>query len=257
MKKNKTIIKNIACAVFIATMMSILVCTGCTNKREANDISVRQASQNITEKVVNEKIAKEQREKAIEANNEALTKIKSDTEANLATQASEREEAARIAEENKAVREAAAQASSSQNSYSQPSYYYDNSDYEEEVDSTEAEETEETEEIEEAVAESDTGSVETANGTVAKQDSSHFKRDGVIYDENGTRYTWYSSNVLHHYRTSEWSVNDEGFYETSDGNLVVASEDYPEGTIIDTPYGTAEVLDNGCDSGTVDFYVNY
>lgn len=88
-------------------------------------------------------------------------------------------------------------------------------------------------------------------------EASNFMRDGVRYDDNGTRYTYYSSNVAYHYRTSEWTPNENGMYETSDGYLVVASSDYPQGTIIDTPWGQAQVLDSGCSSGTVDMYVNY
>lgn len=252
MKKNKTIIGISVAVVCIVIAICCVVSRGDSPKDNKTDITVKQAAQTVSRKVIDEKTRQEQREKTIEANNEALAKIKADTESSLTAQAAEREEAARVAEEARIAREAAAKTVATQ-SYSQPSYYYGNSDYEE-VESTDMAEVEE---AVETSSEENSGTVETANGTVTKQDPSHFKRDGVIYDENGTRYTWYSSNVLHHYRTNEWSANSEGFYETSDGNLVVASEDYPEGTIIDTPYGTAEVLDSGCDSGTVDFYVNY
>lgn len=86
---------------------------------------------------------------------------------------------------------------------------------------------------------------------------SNFRSDGVWYDEN-YRYTWYSSNDLYHYRTSEWTAGDDNIYRDSDGYVVVASSDYPEGTVIEnTPFGTVKVYDSGCASGTLDVYTNY
>ena len=80
---------------------------------------------------------------------------------------------------------------------------------------------------------------------------------GIIDGVNGTRETAYSSNVLYHYRTSEWLTDEYGFYRTDDGYYVVASNDYPEGTVIETTRGEAMVLDGGCDNGIVDFYTNW
>lgn len=80
---------------------------------------------------------------------------------------------------------------------------------------------------------------------------------GIIDGVNGTRETAYSSNVLYHYRTSEWTPDEYGFYRTSDGYYVVASSDYEQGTVIETSRGEAMVLDSGCDSGIVDFYVDW
>ena len=80
---------------------------------------------------------------------------------------------------------------------------------------------------------------------------------GIIDGVNGTRETAYSSNVLYHYRTSEWQPDEYGFYRTDDGYYVVASSDYEQGTIIETSRGEAMVLDSGCDSGIVDFYCNW
>lgn len=80
---------------------------------------------------------------------------------------------------------------------------------------------------------------------------------GVVDGPNGTTETAYSSNVLYHYRTSEWTPDEYGFYRTDDGYYVVASNDYEEGTVIETSRGEAMVLDGGCDSGIVDFYVNW
>lgn len=80
---------------------------------------------------------------------------------------------------------------------------------------------------------------------------------GVVDGPNGTIETAYSSNVLYHYRTSEWSPDEYGFYRTSDGYYVVASNEYEEGTVIETSRGEAMVLDGGCAEGYIDFYTNW
>ena len=78
-------------------------------------------------------------------------------------------------------------------------------------------------------------------------------RDGVDSDTE----TWYSSNRAYHYRTSEWTADDEGYYRDSDGYYVVASNDYPEGSVVTTSKGEAKVYDSGTDSGNIDMYVNW
>lgn len=84
-----------------------------------------------------------------------------------------------------------------------------------------------------------------------------FQSDGVWYDEN-YRYTWYSSNVLHHYRTDEWTAGSDGIYRDADGYVVVASSDHPQETVIEgTPFGACKVYDTGCPSGTLDVYTNF
>lgn len=80
---------------------------------------------------------------------------------------------------------------------------------------------------------------------------------GVVDGPNGTIETAYSSNVLYHYRTNEWTPDEYGFYRTSDGYYVVASNEYEEGTVIETSRGEAMVLDGGCDAGYIDFYTNW
>ena len=82
-----------------------------------------------------------------------------------------------------------------------------------------------------------------------------FMQAGVRAGVDSATETWYSSNQAYHSRTSEWSTDDEGYYKTDDGYYVVASNDYPEGSIINTSKGEAKVLDSGTDSGNVDFYV--
>lgn len=77
--------------------------------------------------------------------------------------------------------------------------------------------------------------------------------DGV-YEYGGRVETYYSSNVAYHYRTPEWTVDEQGFYRTSEGYYVVAASDYEQGELIETSMGTAQVLDSGCDVGITDFY---
>lgn len=97
----------------------------------------------------------------------------------------------------------------------------------------------------------------TAPAAPKSSTGSNFKADGVWSDEN-YRYTWYSSNVLHHYRTSEWTPDANGVYRDSDGYAVVASSDHSQGTVIsNTPFGAAKVYDSGCASGTLDVYTNF
>lgn len=86
--------------------------------------------------------------------------------------------------------------------------------------------------------------------------SGSFKSQGVIY-QNGIRYTYYSSNVLYHYRTPEWTAGSDGIYRDSAGYIVVASSDHSQGSVVSTPFGAGKVYDSGCASGTIDIYTNF
>ena len=86
--------------------------------------------------------------------------------------------------------------------------------------------------------------------------SGSFKSQGVIY-QNGIRYTYYSSNVLYHYRTPEWNADSDGIYRDSAGYIVVASSDHSQGSIVSTPFGAGKVYDSGCALGTIDIYTNF
>lgn len=87
--------------------------------------------------------------------------------------------------------------------------------------------------------------------------SSDLRTAGVLYDSN-YRYTYYSSNVLYHYRTPEWTPDSNGYYRDSDGYVVVASSDHAQGTVINSEIlGPCKVYDSGCASGTLDVYTNY
>lgn len=77
---------------------------------------------------------------------------------------------------------------------------------------------------------------------------------GVNYHDGRTE-TYYSSNVLYHCRTDEWTVDEEGFYRTDEGYYVVAASDMEEGTTFEGSKGTCIVLDCGCAEGVTDYYV--
>lgn len=79
---------------------------------------------------------------------------------------------------------------------------------------------------------------------------------GVNYHEGRTE-TFYSSNVLYHYRTSEWTLDEEGFYRDSEGRYVVAASDMEQGTVFQGSKGECIVLDCGCALGITDYYVNW
>ena len=82
------------------------------------------------------------------------------------------------------------------------------------------------------------------------------QQSGVNY-YGGRTETYYSSNVLYHYRTSEWTVDNEGFYRTNEGYYVVAASDMPQSTTFEGSKGTCIVLDSGCNTGVTDYYVNW
>lgn len=84
-----------------------------------------------------------------------------------------------------------------------------------------------------------------------------FKSQGII-NQNGYRYSYYSSNVLRHYRTDEWTAGDDGIYRDSDGYVIAASDAHPQGSTVDTPFGKGKVYDTGVGrNDTIDIYTNY
>lgn len=97
---------------------------------------------------------------------------------------------------------------------------------------------------------SNTQIVYSGNGSGLTQSS------GVNY-HGGRRETYYSSRVLYHYRTPEWTVDSEGFYRTAEGYYVVAASDMAQGTIFQGSKGLCQVLDSGCSGNTTDYYVNW
>ena len=106
----------------------------------------------------------------------------------------------------------------------------------------------------ENIEEESTYSEEIENNTVNTDGLTTF--NGVNYYDGRTE-TYYSSNVLYHQDTDEWTADDEGFYRTDEGYYVVAASDMPQGTTFEGSKGTCIVLDNGCDEGVTDYYVNW
>lgn len=82
-------------------------------------------------------------------------------------------------------------------------------------------------------------------------------RSGGVNSFGGRRETWYSSRVLYHYRTSEWTPDANGVYRDSDGYVVVAASDLAQGSVVETSHGTGKVYDSGCAAGTTDIYTNW
>lgn len=78
-----------------------------------------------------------------------------------------------------------------------------------------------------------------------------------VYYFNGRKETYYSSAVLYHYKTEEWTIDQEGCYRDNNGYYIVASNDYKYGTVVKMSKGLGKVYDCGCDSGTLDVYVNW
>jgi len=83
-----------------------------------------------------------------------------------------------------------------------------------------------------------------------------FAQDGVR-EYNGRTETWYSSNQAYHYRTSEWTVDGEGYYRDDAGHYVVAASDMPEGTVFEGSKGECIVLDSGAEAGVTDYYTAF
>ena len=136
--------------------------------------------------------------------------------------------------------------------------------YEEESQLTEAtEESEPEEEVESEYYEEP--SYEETYYQESYQSSDYgnsFKSAGVVYGDDGTRYTWYSQRVLPGGGLTELNnngrhVNDEGFVCDGDGYIAISSSDHEQGTIIDTPFGEGKVYDSGCASGTIDVYTDF
>jgi len=80
---------------------------------------------------------------------------------------------------------------------------------------------------------------------------------GGVYYYNGRKETYYSSRVLYHYKTHEWSLDNEGFYHDANGYYVVAASDMPFGTVFNCSKGSCIVLDTGCAAGVTDYYTSW
>lgn len=97
------------------------------------------------------------------------------------------------------------------------------------------------------------------DGGVYCNDPYNFKQLGVLND--GThRYTYYSSNVARHYKTDQWTAGSDGIYRNSAGQIIVASDKYPQGYVGWSDEFQSEfcVEDTGVGrDDTLDVYVNF
>lgn len=103
-----------------------------------------------------------------------------------------------------------------------------------------------------------------ATGGVGKYTGGSFKiphnfRSAGVLSDSKFRYTYYSSRVLYHYKTPQWTLCKDGLYRDSKGRVIVASDDYKHGTVLQSPLlGTCIVQDCGVgSSGTLDVYVGW
>ena len=92
---------------------------------------------------------------------------------------------------------------------------------------------------------------------VASSGNTTITARGGVYYYNGRKETYYSSRVLYHHKTPEWSLDSEGFYHNANGYYVVAASDMAFGTVFDCSKGACIVLDCGCAPGVTDYYVNW
>lgn len=82
-------------------------------------------------------------------------------------------------------------------------------------------------------------------------------RSAGVNNYNGRRETYYSSNVLYHHRTGEWTQDSEGFWRDADGYYVVAAGDMAQGSTFTGSKGECKVYDSGCAAGTTDYYTGW
>lgn len=88
-----------------------------------------------------------------------------------------------------------------------------------------------------------------------------FMFNGVHQDSSGYSYSWYPERVLPGggLNIPGRHVGDEGYVVDGDGNLCVASDDLPYGTVVSVPFGsgTAVVYDCGGGHGNLDVYTSW
>ena len=106
-------------------------------------------------------------------------------------------------------------------------------------------------------AEAAQASYYNAGYTPSYANGSGLTRSAGVNNYNGRRETYYSSNVLYHYRTGEWTQDSEGFWRDSDGYYVVAAGDMAQGSTFTGSKGDCKVYDSGCAAGTTDYYTGW
>ena len=96
-----------------------------------------------------------------------------------------------------------------------------------------------------------------SNGGSYSSSSDGLTQSSGVYYYGGRKETYYSSRVLYHYRTPEWTADAEGFYRDADGYYVVAASDLPQGTVFQGSKGMCRVHDYCGIPNTTDYYVNF
>lgn len=89
-----------------------------------------------------------------------------------------------------------------------------------------------------------------------------FQFQGVVYDDEGHLYTYYSERVLPGAGLTELNENgrhsEDGFVKDGDGYIAVASSSHEKGEVVDTPFGKGKVYDTGyLQDGQIDVYVSF
>lgn len=76
---------------------------------------------------------------------------------------------------------------------------------------------------------------------------------------NGHTETYYSQKVLPGggLAIPGRHIASDGTIRDADGYIVLASDDYPRGTVVETSLGVGKVYDTGSGSGNIDLYTDW
>ena len=76
---------------------------------------------------------------------------------------------------------------------------------------------------------------------------------------NGHTETYYSQKVLPGggLAIPGRHIASDGTIRDADGYIVLASDDYPRGTVVETSRGAGKVYDTGSGSGNIDLYTDW
>ena len=134
---------------------------------------------------------------------------------------------------------------------------------EEEIVEEETQEEEETQAAEEPEEDPEEDTKSEKKAAAAENNEYYSSSDlqfmGEIYS-GGYRWTWYSQNVLPGggLDIPGRHVDENGYVCDENDRICLASTDYGYGTVVPTPFGKEGcVYDSGCDSGTLDVYVDF
>lgn len=102
-----------------------------------------------------------------------------------------------------------------------------------------------------------------SEGYSASEYKDSFRSAGIVHDDEGNTFSWYSQRVLPGTGLTELNnngrhVGDNGFIYDGDGYLAVATPGGDEiGTIVDTPWGKGKIYDQNRDGGSYDMYTDF